>query len=145
MQAKAHPLTKRKAYKKSQSTQTSRKKMKYIILMIVAFGGYYAYKNYALENITVDSYQALLKKVETTEVTLAEVKAGSNMLADFFCNDAGFQKSGGSSVSACMSKLNNYREMCESRIFNDAPATFTTKEQVTTIAKSYAACTGSTS
>ena len=119
--------------------------MKYIILIILAVGSYYAYTNYAVENITVDSYQALLKKVETTEVTLQEVKTGSNMLAEFFCNDAEFQKSGGSSVSACMSKLNNYREMCESRIFNDAPATFTTKEQVTTTAKSYVACTGSTS
>ncbi|SHM07106.1 hypothetical protein [Phytopseudomonas punonensis] len=118
--------------------------MKYIILMVVAFGGYYAYKNYAVENITVDSYQALLKEVETTEVTLEEVKVGSNMLADFFCNDAGFQKSGGSSVTACMNKLNNYREICESRIFDNAPALFTTKEQVKATAKSYAACTGST-
>ncbi|MBU1282840.1 MAG: hypothetical protein KJ989_15455 [Gammaproteobacteria bacterium] len=119
--------------------------MKYIILIILAAGGYYAYKSYAIENITVDSYQALLKKVETTEVTLQEVKTGSNMLAEFFCKDAEFQKSGGSSVSACMSKLSSYREMCESRIFNGAPATFTTKEQVTTIAKSYTTCTGSSS
>src|SRR5690606_12687486 len=111
-------------------TQTSRKKMKYIILIIFAVGGYYAYTNYAVGNITVDSYQALLKKAETTEVTLQEVKTGSNMLVEFFCNDADFQKSGGSSVSACMSKLNSYRGMCESRIFNNAPATFTTKEQV---------------
>ncbi len=119
--------------------------MKYIILIMLAVGGYYAYTNYAVENITVDSYQALLRKVEATEVTQQEVKAGSIMLAEFFCNDAEFQKSGGSSVSACMSKLNNYREICESRIFNNAPATFTTKEQVVATAKSYVACTGSTS
>ncbi|SDA65797.1 hypothetical protein SAMN03159475_2666 [Pseudomonas sp. NFPP33] len=118
--------------------------MKYIVLIILAAGGYYAYTNYAKENITVDSYQALLNKVEKTEVTLQEVKLGSNMLAEFFCNDSDFQKSGGSSVSSCISKLNNYREMCESRIFGSAPDSFTTKEQVTAIAKSYAACTGST-
>ncbi|WP_415753810.1 hypothetical protein [Pseudomonas leptonychotis] len=119
--------------------------MKYIVLIILVAGGYYAYTSYSKENISVDSYQALLQKVETTEVTLQEVKSGSNMLAEFFCNDSDFQKSGGSSVSSCLSKLNNYREMCESRIFENVPATFTTKEQVTAIAKSYAACTGSTS
>ncbi|MES2820878.1 MAG: hypothetical protein V4812_18040 [Pseudomonadota bacterium] len=119
--------------------------MKYIILIILVAGGYFAYTNYSTDNTSVDSYQALLKKVEKTEVTLQEVKAGSNILAEFFCNDSDFQKSGGSTVSACQNRLNNYREMCESRVFGDAPTTFTTKEQVSAIAKSYASCTGSTS
>lgn len=117
--------------------------MKYLIVIIMAVGGYYAYTNHMTENAPIDSYQALLKKVEKTEVTLQEVKTGSNMLTDFLCNDAEFQKSGGSSVSACLNKLNNYREMCESRIFDTAPATFTSKDQVIAIAKRYAACTGS--
>ncbi|MDG9671933.1 hypothetical protein ONV78_29640 [Hahella sp. CR1] len=117
--------------------------MKYIILIILAAGSYYAYKNYVVEDIPITNYQSLLKKVEKTEVTLQEVKTGSNMLAEFFCNDTAFQTSGGSSVSACLSTLNNYRKECESRIFSNAPATFTTKEQIVTIAKRYTACTGS--
>lgn len=123
---------------------TSRKKMKYIILIILVAGGFYTYANYPTENISVDSYQALLKKVGKTEVTLQEVKAGSDILAEFFCKDSGFQESGGSTVSSCLRKFNSYREMCESRVFGNAPATFTTKEQVVAIAKSYASCTGST-
>lgn len=99
--------------------------MKYIIVIILAVGGFYAYKNHTKQDLIADNYPTLLKKVETTAVTLEEVKLGINKLAETFCNDPDYQRTGGSSVSACNDKLSNYREMCESRIFANAADTFT--------------------
>jgi len=120
--------------------------VKYLIIIALAGAGYYLYSHQSTAAMTIDSYQALFKKLETTKVTLQEVKHGSNMLAEFFCNDEAFQKEVGSSVSACHSKLNNYQEMCESRIFSNGPETFENKDKdkdtIRHLAKSYTACVG---
>ena len=115
-----------------------------IILALIVSGGYFAYVQSAKESIVVDSYQALLQKVEVEPVTLAEVKLGAEFLANRFCNDTDFQGTSGSSVSACLEKLNNFGGMCMSRVFDGAPETFNSKDQVVAKAKHYASCTGST-
>ncbi|MDD0841648.1 hypothetical protein [Pseudomonas sp. Gutcm_11s] len=116
---------------------------KLLLFLAVAGGGYYYYANHMQGGIApVDSYQALLKKVEASPVTRAEVMLGANDLATTFCNDVEFQRTGGSSVSECQSKFSNFKEMCESRVFGDAPETYSQKDEVTATAKTYVSCVG---
>lgn len=120
--------------------------MKYLIFLLLAAGGYYTYTAYTQndrQDTPVQSYQALLRKAENTPVTQQEVRAGAKWMAAYVCKDPDFQASGGSSISNCQRKLEIYRDMCESRIFEDAPAIFEHKSQVQTITKRYLVCTGS--
>lgn len=116
--------------------------MKYLVLIILAAGAYYWYSNSQNVEIVVKSYPDLLKKAEAQSVNLNEVKEGAYLLAEFFCNDEEFQKSGRSSVQACMSRLNKWKDPCISRVFDEAPEIFTDKAEVVSYAKRYAACTG---
>lgn len=116
---------------------------KLLLLLAVAGGGYYYYANHMQGGAApVDSYQALLKKVEVTPVTRAEVILGANDAANFFCNDADFQRAGGYSVGECQSRFSNFKEMCESRIFADTPETYSAKDEVVAVTKSYTSCVG---
>ena len=110
---------------------------KLLLLLAIGGGGYYYYTAHMQAGAaTVDSYQALLKKVEVTPVSRDEVIFGANNLASFLCNG------GGSGVSECLSKYENYKEMCENRIFGNAPDTYSSKSEVVSVAKSYTSCVG---
>ncbi len=114
--------------------------MKNLILLIAIVGaGYYYYTNhYAVATpVAVDSYQALLKKVESAPVTKAEVIFGVNDLSRQLCNGDSTRSS-----SDCLSKYSNYKEICEGRIFGRAPETYTRKEDVVSTAHSYRECVG---
>ncbi|MDP3814298.1 hypothetical protein [Pseudomonas sp.] len=111
---------------------------KLLLLLAIGSAGYYYYTTqYASVSASVDSYQALLKKVETTPVTREEVKMGANELAHFLCTGSPVVSS-----SECLNKYANYKEMCESRIFGGAPDTYSRKDEVIAVAKNYRTCVG---
>ena len=114
--------------------------MKYLISILIVAGGYYYYQNNSSIEINVTDYESLLNKVETSDVTLDEVIFGANKLVGIFCNDADFQKSGGSSVKACLETFEDFKTMCEERVFEDAPNVFNSKEEVVKISKRYSLC-----
>lgn len=111
---------------------------KLLLLLVLAGAGYYYYSaHYVTAGGSVDSYQTLLKKSETSKVTREEVKIGANDLVRTICN--------GSPVidpNECMAKYANYREMCESRIFGEAPETYSGKDEVIAVARRYRSCVG---
>ena len=72
----------------------------------------------------------------------AEVIFGVNDLASTLCADSGFQTSGGYSVAECQKRYANYKEMCESRIFEGAPETYSRPEDVKAAARAYVRCVG---
>jgi hypothetical protein len=114
-----------------------------LLLLAIVGGGYYYYANHMQVGvISVHSYKALLKKAETAEVTRAEVIFGVNDLANSLCTDSEFQTSGGYSVAECQKRYANYKEMCESRLFESAPETYSRPEEVKVVAKAYAGCVG---
>lgn len=114
-----------------------------LLLIAIAAGGYYVYnEHFSVTAITVDSYQALLKKAEATSVSLDEVKVGANNLTAFICSDPSYQVTGGSTPANCMARYENYREMCENRIFGQSPQSFASKSEVIAIAKRYTSCVG---
>lgn len=119
--------------------------MKLLLLVVAVAGiGYFLTQNSSSE-INIDSYQTLLDKVETSDVTIEEVKTGANLLAEFVCNDATFQVSGGKSISSCLDALESSKERCESRVFSNAPSSFEDKSVVTNIVKRYMGCVGASS
>lgn len=116
---------------------------KILLLLAIAGGGYYYYANHMQVGATsVHSYKALLEKVETAEVTRAEVIFGVSDLASSLCADSGFQTSGGYSVAECQKRYANYKEMCESRIFEGAPETYSRPDDVKAAARAYVRCVG---
>lgn len=109
--------------------------MKKLLLLVAIIGaGYYAYTHHFAkpEPVAVTSYQDVLKKVEATPVSQTEVVFGANQLARFLCEGN----------SQCLEKHTNYREMCENRIFADAPKTYSRKDDVISVSKSFTQCVG---
>ncbi len=114
-----------------------------LLLIAVAAGGYCLYtEHFAATAIDVDSYQALLQKVEATSVGLDEVKVETHQLVTFFCNDASYEQATGKTSASCIARYENYRDMCENRIFSQSPQTFANKADVIAVASRYVACTG---
>ena len=114
--------------------------MKYLILVLIIAGGYYYYQNNSPLDIDVTDYASLLSKVEKTNVTLAEVILGANKLAGYFCNDSDFQTSGASSVQACLKRFDEFKVMCEERVFESAAAVFKSKNEFIPYVKRYRKC-----
>lgn len=114
--------------------------MKFIVLLGLFLGGMYFYSNASSQHIA--NYQDLLAKAETSDVSLGEIKLGSNLLALQFCNDESYQTSGGKSVKECLKTYANMRGMCEQRIFKNDNEIIESKDQVVKIAKRYTACVG---
>jgi len=116
--------------------------MKNLLILIVLTGGAYFYYSNQAEEISIDSYQALLAKVDAGSVTSEEVKLGANLLTTFFCNDVAFQTSGGGSVRACTDKYQAFKSICEGRIFGKENRSFTNKKEVTALVKRFTECAG---
>ena len=116
--------------------------MKNIIFLVVLAGGAYFYYNNQSVEVNVDSYRALLTKVENEPVTIDEVKIGANLLTSSFCNDVTFQVSGGSSVRACTDKYLAFKSACEDRIFGKKNRKLTSKSEVTALVKRFITCAG---
>ena len=116
--------------------------MKEILLLIVFAGGAYFYYNNQSVEVNVDSYKALLSKVDNGPVTTEEIKTGANLLATFFCNDVTHQTTGGSSVRSCTDKYFSFKSMCEDRIFGAENREFTKKSEVTALVKRFTLCVG---
>lgn len=114
--------------------------MKFIVLLGLFLGGMYFYSNASSQHIA--NYQDLLAKAETNDVSLGEIKLGSNLLALQFCNDESYQTSGGKSVKECLKTYANMRGMCEQRIFKNDNEIIESKDKVVKIAKRYTACVG---
>ncbi|NRB61971.1 MAG: hypothetical protein HRU40_02885 [Saprospiraceae bacterium] len=112
-----------------------------LVLIALAGGAYFYYINQAVE-VNIDSYRALLNKVENEPVTSDEIKIGANLLTKAFCNDVTLQASGGGSVRACTDKYLAFKDMCEDRIFGKEKRSFTNKKEVTTLVKRFTACAG---
>ncbi|WP_147378719.1 hypothetical protein [Motilimonas pumila] len=118
--------------------------MKIIIFIAIIAATFYLHKNGYLfkEEVQFSNYNELLAKVEEQPVTMEEVKKGSNMLATRLCNDEHFQETGGSSVKKCLKTYQNFKGMCEERIFTELEQLITTKDEIMRIAKRYVACVG---
>lgn len=117
--------------------------MKYILLIVFLAVAVYIYLDSKVAvSVVVSNYPDLLSKVEAQSVTLEEVKIGANSLVLTFCNDSGFQQSGGSTTESCMKKYKGYRNMCENRIFASGPIEYSSKEDVIKVAKRFSACVG---
>lgn len=128
---------------KSRNTiQNAKERQVKKILLLAVVGGAYYYSFMRGEEINIESYQALLKKVDSSEVSLAEVKTGSHLMVEFFCNDESFQLAGGSSVAYCLENYNTLKLSCDEEVFNSAPDTFTKKENVIATASLYSNCIG---
>lgn len=114
--------------------------MKKFLLLAVIGGAYYFYTINQGVEVNIASYQDLLKKAEVSDVSVEEVKKGSHLMVEFFCNDESFQISGGSSVTSCLENFNTLKESCDEEVFNSAPDTFTTKANVIATATLYNNC-----
>ena len=116
--------------------------MKKLLILVVIAGAYYFYNENQNIEVNITNYQDLLKKVEVSDISQEELKKGSHLLVEFFCNDATFQTSGGSTVNSCLSDFNAYRDTCDNEIFGLGPEIFTKKEDVTATANRYLKCIG---
>ncbi len=104
--------------------------------------GYYLYMNNQQSEVQIMTYQEVLDKAEGDQASQEEVKKGALLLATQFCNDSFFQETGGSSTSACLSKLESRTSHCYDSAFIDAPDFFYGKESVGIISMKFAQCTG---
>jgi len=116
--------------------------MKYLIILALAAGGYFYFSNQQDSIPEVKSWHTLVNNVENEGVYSTQVRQGVYILAQRFCNDASFQNSGGSSISSCKKSLNNLGQMCEDRIFKNAPSKYNSKSEVASLGKRFASCVG---
>ncbi len=114
--------------------------MKYLLLIAIVFGGYKFYDSQSVPSYT--SWFEVVNKVEQEGVTLKEVIFGAHLLAKQLCNDESFQKQGGSSVKSCNDTYREKSPSCESLIFDGAPANFSLKKNVSSLAKEFITCVG---
>lgn len=116
--------------------------MKKLLVLIALAGGIYLYFNNQAVDVNIDSYGALLSKVEKEPVTVAEVKAGANLLTTFLCNDVSFQTTGVSTVKACTDKHLSLKSKCEEQVFSNVDYEITRKSEVTSLVKRFISCAG---
>ncbi|SER02664.1 hypothetical protein SAMN03080615_03663 [Amphritea atlantica] len=116
--------------------------MKYLLIIGLLIGGYYLYMNNQQSEVQITTYQEVLDKAEGDQASQDEVKKGALLLATRFCNDSYFQETGGSSTSACLSKLESQTSRCNESVFIDAPDFFYGKESVGIISMKFAQCAG---
>jgi len=114
--------------------------MKYLIILALAAGGYFYFSKLESKNHEVKDWSSLVNSVEREGASLPQVKRGVHLLAQRLCNDASFQKSGGSSVVSCNESFKKLSVMCENRIFNNAPSKYESKSEVAALGKRFASC-----
>ncbi len=91
--------------------------LKFILIIVLAAGGYYGYKNHYSEAPTETSIAGRINS--GGPVTAREIQVEAKKLAKFICNDDQFQESIGSSALACQETYANYESMCDRRVFPD--------------------------
>ncbi|MDO6685419.1 MULTISPECIES: hypothetical protein [unclassified Agarivorans] len=116
--------------------------MKYIILVVVVAGGIFLYSKKQPPTVVVSNHQELFLKLDSSSVSIDEVKEGAYSFSKFFCNDEEYQTSGGKSVTSCLAKYEDFKEMCADRIFPDSSASFSDKKQVMGLLSRYTKCVG---
>lgn len=116
--------------------------MKYVLLLALFVLGAYFYAENQHSPKRINTYQDLLNELDGSAVSVAEVKKGANLLAQYFCSDGDFQAAGGATEETCMAKYQKLRAQCEKRIFPNGDAMFSNKAQVIKLAKRYASCVG---
>lgn len=116
--------------------------MKYIVLILIIAGGYYAYENKIASNtqIEVKTHRDIYTKLESSPVTTAEIITGATEFALTMCNDSSFQSAGGETTTSCKDRFNSFKSICSNQIFGKEEKLYSDKGTVVSLAKRFINC-----
>jgi len=118
--------------------------MKYLLLMVICVGSYYAYTSQASNQIPVNelSYPELLTRIKTEDVNTKVLLAAAYKSAADGCYDNEWLKMRSSDTQSCNERLEAFKDMCAERIFPDSDKIIKGYSSANKLLLRYSECTG---
>jgi len=117
--------------------------MKYILILLICFGGYYVTKNgLNFGDVEVKTHRDIYRKMDASSVTSKEVIIGFREHSTTLCNDQGLQAASGKSVDLCLENLDKFSERCADSILGSGSNSFSDKKAVALLSKRFVNCVG---